>query len=157
MAAPKGNRFWELRSEHGRDTLFESPELMWEASCKYFIWCEDNPLMAVEVSGGKKVKVPRMRAFTMEGLTSYLRCNTGYFNDFSQNCSKDFSAVVTRIKETVYNQKYTGATSGFLNANIIAYDLGLRKDKELTINNNTVDNDKLDHLAKLINDAAKTG
>lgn len=28
MAATKGNKFWELRSKHGRDKLFESPELL---------------------------------------------------------------------------------------------------------------------------------
>ncbi|MEX8971554.1 DNA-packaging protein, partial [Escherichia sp. E4736] len=26
MAAPKGNRFWEARSSHGRNPKFESPE-----------------------------------------------------------------------------------------------------------------------------------
>ncbi|ECS3557312.1 DNA-packaging protein, partial [Salmonella enterica subsp. enterica serovar Agona] len=25
MAAPKGNRFWEARSSHGRNPKFESP------------------------------------------------------------------------------------------------------------------------------------
>ena len=26
MAAPKGNQFWMLRSKHGRDKLFATPE-----------------------------------------------------------------------------------------------------------------------------------
>ena len=30
MAAPTGNKFWMLRSKHGRDKLFSTPELLWE-------------------------------------------------------------------------------------------------------------------------------
>ena len=44
MAAPKNNDFWKFRSKHGRDKLFESPELLWEEACKYFQWIKDNPL-----------------------------------------------------------------------------------------------------------------
>ena len=29
MAASKNNQFWKLRSKHGRDILFSSPELLW--------------------------------------------------------------------------------------------------------------------------------
>ena len=43
MAAPKGNKFWMLRSKHGRDKLFATPELLWEAACEYFQWCDENP------------------------------------------------------------------------------------------------------------------
>ena len=43
MGAPKGNQFWKLRSKHGRDKLFTTPELLWQAACEYFEWCENNP------------------------------------------------------------------------------------------------------------------
>ena len=43
MAAPKGNQFWMLRSKHGRDKLFATPEALWEAACEYFQWCDENP------------------------------------------------------------------------------------------------------------------
>lgn len=42
MAAPKGNQFWMLRSKHGRDKLFATPEALWEAACEYFQWCDEN-------------------------------------------------------------------------------------------------------------------
>ncbi len=55
-----------------------------------------------------------------------------YFNQFeyslakkTDDISKDFSKVITRIREIIYNQKFTGAAAGFLNPNIIARDLGL--------------------------------
>lgn len=43
MAAPEGNRYWELREKHGRNKIYEAPEQIWEAACEYFQWCDDNP------------------------------------------------------------------------------------------------------------------
>ena len=153
MAAPKGNKFWELRSKHGRDRLFETPQLMWEAACEYFTWCDKHPFYVVEqikqpdkgyydskrqkyVTPPKTIKLPKMRPYTMQGLCFYLGCNTKYFNHFESSLrgkGKDdgplednFSDTIARIKETIYDQKFSGAASGFFNASIIARDLGLR-------------------------------
>ena len=80
-----------------------------------------------------------MRAYTIQGLCLYLDCNVGYFNDFevslkgkTDDISKDFSAVITRMRETIYNQKFSGAAADLLNANIIARDLGLSDRKDVT-------------------------
>lgn len=147
MAAPAQNQFWKLRSKHGRDKLFATPELLWEAACEYFQWCEDNPFYKSEakvVSGYKTdgsveiAELPYMRPFTIQGLCSYLDCNTMYLSQFENSLigkddelSKGFSLVCTRIRETIYNQKFSGAASGFFNANIIARDLGLADKKEV--------------------------
>lgn len=147
MAAPEGNQFWKLRSKHGRDKLFETPELMWEAACEYFQWCEDNPFYKSEakvVNGGYKepgsveiAELPYLRPFTLQGLCLYMDCNTVYFNHFETQLRKEdphyegFMQILTRIRETIYNQKFSGAASGFFNANIIARDLGLADKKEL--------------------------
>jgi hypothetical protein len=154
MAAPLGNQFWKLRSKHGRDKLFSTPQDMWEAACEYFQWCEDNPLMEAQQGRGAKpvknsegelvlapdiIELPKMRAFTLQGLCRYLDCNTVYFNEFAiglkgkeDEMSKDFSKILTRIRETIYEQKFTGAAAGFLNPNIIARDLGLAEKNEHT-------------------------
>lgn len=135
MGAPEGNKFWELRSKHGRDKIFSAPEIMLEAACEYFEWCENNPLLEHDYVGkdAKEVKKAKMRAFTLHGLTLYLDVNTVYFNHFEADLkgkkdqmSKDFSKVITRIREIIYNQKFTGAAAGFLHHNIIARDLGLK-------------------------------
>ena len=151
-----GNQFWKLRSKHGRDKLFATPELMWDAACEYFEWCENNPLIeVVQKRGGTNIKIdkgvnaeiesdilsaisdntmelPKMRPFTLHGLCRYLDCNTVYFNQFESSLkdkddeiSKDFSKIVLCIRETIYEQKFSGAASGLLNPNIIARDLGL--------------------------------
>ena len=33
--ASVGNEWYKLRSKHGRDKLFTTPELLWEAECEY--------------------------------------------------------------------------------------------------------------------------
>lgn len=161
MAAPVGNRFWELRSKHGRDKLFETPELMWEAACEYFQWCLDNPWTKTEQSKlppkpiknedgqiigftPNIVELPTATPFTIHGLCSYLDCNTGYFRQFKTNLKekdKDFSAVITRIEETIYRQKFEGAAVGAFNANIIARDLGLKDVSDITTGGEKLNND----------------
>lgn len=133
MAAPEGNQFWKLRSKHGRDKIFETPDILWEAACEYFAWCEDNPLIEIDYKGkdADRVELYKMRAFTVHGLCIFLGCNSKYFNDFKEANHQGFSEVLTRIMDIIYNQKFTGAAAGFLNPNIIARDLGLSDKKEL--------------------------
>lgn len=132
MAAPKGNQFWKLRSKHGRDRLFASPELLWEAACEYFEWCDKHPWEKVDFKGKplEEVRLPTARPYTITGLCLYLDCNERYFTQFESALTesekdKDFSTVITRIRETIYTQKFEGAAVGAYNANIIARDLGL--------------------------------
>ena len=144
MAAPIGNRFWELRSKHGRDKLFQSPKLLWDAACEYFEWCEDNPLIEIDFKGkdADQVELPKMRAFTMQGLCLYLNCGTAYFRNFKNEKraqGQGFKSVIAKIEETIYNQKFTGAAAGFLNANIIARDLGLTDKQEVDLKAHDVD------------------
>lgn len=149
MAAPLGNQFWKLRSKHGRGTLFGSPDLMWEEACKYFNWCDAHPWWKNEAvksgdSAGMIIKVATARPYTMQGLCLYLNCNTVYFNHFEKVCegrddelSKDFCQVITRIRETIFQQKFEGAAVGAFNANLIARELGIAEKQE----SRTVDKD----------------
>jgi hypothetical protein len=154
MSAPKGNQFWKLRSKHGRDKLFASPELLWEASCEYFQSVDDNPFYeskAMAVSGGfgqgssiEMAELPVKRPYTLHALCQYLNCNTAYFRQFKaalKENANDFSTVICDIEEVVYNHKFEGAASGFFNANIIARDLGLKEQSEVAVSDNrkTVD------------------
>lgn len=142
MAAPKGNQFWKKRSKHGRDRIFASADILWEACCEYFEWVEKNPLKEQKVFcfQGKvtRTTVNKMRAMTMEGLCLFLDVNTGYFSQFIESLDlnkkedKDFSAIITRVKEIIRQQKFVGAAADLLNPNIIARDLGLSDKKEFT-------------------------
>lgn len=124
--APKNNQFWKERTKHGRDKLFESPEVLWDAACQYFEWCDQNPLISVEYLGkdARMKKVPKMRAYTWSGLELYLDVYS--LRDYRTNEKyKDFSQIITRIEAIIYTQKFEGAAAGMLNANIIARDLSL--------------------------------
>jgi len=139
MAAPKGNSFWKLRSKHGRDKLFETPELLWEAACEYFEWCEKTPLYETKAFAFQGVvtteKMPIMRAMTLSQLCFYLNCNEAYFRTFKSRLTEvdeDFDTVITDIEKMIYNYKFQGAAGNLLNSNIIARDLGLSDKSEVT-------------------------
>lgn len=130
MSAPKENRFWMARSTHGRDKIFESPEILWEASLEYFQWVKDNPLKSSEViktkDGAELFEVPLMRAMTIEGLCIFLDIDTKTFHNYSEKEEyKDFFPITTRIREIIRTQKFEGSAANLLNANIIARDLNL--------------------------------
>nr|WP_305070073.1 terminase small subunit [Flavihumibacter petaseus] len=75
-----------------------------------------------------RVKLPRMRAYTLHGLCLYLDCSTSFFKDFKKTLKpkdKDFLPILTRIEEVIHQQKFTGAAASFLNAITITRNLGL--------------------------------
>lgn len=132
MAAPEGNQFWKQRSTHGRNTLFASPTLLWEAACEYFQWCEENPIIDPRSFGGRQAI---QRPFTMQGLCGFLDCSTSYFRTFKSTAENkdDFLTIITRIEEVVYQQKFENAAIGVYNHSIIARDLGLAEKTESTV------------------------
>jgi len=139
MSATEGNQFWKARSKHGRDKIFKTPKLMLDAAFDYFAWVEDNPLTKqIIFQGVVQGKESLMRAMTIKGLCIYWGVNTFYLNDFVGNLNlekeedKDFSQVISTIKEIIETQKFEGASAGLLNPNIIARDLGLTDKKELS-------------------------
>ena len=132
MSAPKENRFWMARSSHGRKPIFESPEKLWEACCEYFQWCEDNPLYETKAFAFQGVvtteELPKMRAMTIGGLCLFLDISDDCLSNYGKR--EDFIGIVADVKQTIYQQKFSGAAADLLNANIIARDLGL-KDKSV--------------------------
>jgi len=129
MPAPKQNQFWKLRTKHGRDKIFTTPEILWSACVEYFESIAKNPLYETIVQSGKIYELPKMRAMTIEGLCIFLDIDTDTFLlycDKENKSYKDFIGVTTRVKEIIRTQKFEGAAAGFLNANIIARDLGLK-------------------------------
>lgn len=136
MAAPKGNRFWEARSSHGRKPKFESPELLWEACIEYFDWVEQNPLHTAELvkhQGEATVAtLPKMRAMTINGLCIFLDITRPTWDQYRKK-SDDFLNIVTCAESIIYEQKLSGAAADLLNPNIIARELGLSDKKEVSL------------------------
>lgn len=118
MGAPKNNKFWELRTKHGRDKLFTSPKLLWKVATEYFEWCDNNPWIKNEQKKGSQkidilellavskkenidindllndsmssiVEIPTARPYTLTGLCLYLGVNSKYFSDFKKGLHED--------------------------------------------------------------------
>lgn len=134
MPAPKGNKFWLLRSSHGRKPIFESPEQLWDAACEYFEWVDKNPLKEEKGFAFQgvvtKATFRKMRAMTIDGLSLFLDIDDSTWRDYKTK--EGFSVVTTRIEKVIRSQKFAGAAADLLNANIIARDLGLKDAHELT-------------------------
>jgi hypothetical protein len=151
MAATKGNNFYLKRSKHGRDKIFKTSDIMWKAALEYFKDVAENPLEKAIVYQGEISNKPEplMRAMTIKGLCIYWGTHSTYLNDFVSSLDldkkedKDFSQVISTIKEIIETQKFEGASAGLLNQNIIARDLGLA-DKKI------VDGDILNPLTEVI-------
>lgn len=133
MAAPKGNRFWEARSSHGRNPIFGSPEELWSACTEYFDWIEENPLYETKAFAFQGVvtqeAIPKMRAMTIIGLCLFLDIDRSTW--YALKAKEGFSDITTRAEEVIYNQKFSGAAADLLNANIIARDLGLKEHSQV--------------------------
>jgi hypothetical protein len=146
MAAPKGNRFWELRSSHGRNPIFPDPEALWAACCEYFEWVEENPLLEEKVfsasEGLRRAEIAKMRAMTMDGLCLFLDIGDSTWHDYRNR--EDFTEVVTRAEKVMRSQKFAGAAADLLNPNIIARDLGLAdKSESVSRHHHTVSSEPL--------------
>jgi hypothetical protein len=134
MAAPKGNKFWEARTKHGRDRLFLSSDDLWAACCEYFTWVEENPLLEMKLFSyqGEIVKgeLTKMRAMTIGGLCRFLDIAVGTW--YVWRDVKDFKEVVAMAESVIWEQKFTGAAADLLNQSIISHELGLmnKQDRE---------------------------
>ena len=133
MAAPKGNKFWEMRSTHGRNPIFKNPDDLWDACCQYFEYVHENPLMEDKAFAFQGVvthePVAKMQAMTLRGLCLYLDIGEKTWADYRSR--EDFSRVTMRAESVIYHQKFTGAAADLLNANIIARDLGLQEKQHI--------------------------
>ena len=127
-----GNRFWEARSSHGRNPKFETADMLEDAIRQYFEWNEANPLYEaklVSFQGASTIEaIPKLRAMTIAGMCMFIGITPVTWFEWKQSRS-DFSNVITWAEETIYRQKFEGASADLLNPNIIARDLGLADKK----------------------------
>lgn len=151
MAAPKGNDYYKLRSKDGKDKKFKTPAALKKACNEYFDWCLANPFKEEQIvnkawteihyeeyqdeegalkTRERKITHPysiatlnKMRPFTLEGLCNFIDISVQGFKKYEER--EDYVGVTTRARQIIYNQKFEGAAANFLNANIIARDLGL--------------------------------
>lgn len=150
MPAPKGNQFWKARSKHGRDKIFASADLLWDACQEYFQWVEDNPLWGSKTVQfqGTPVDLPeaKMRAMTITGLCRFLHIDHDTWLNYKSD--KDLFGVIARAEDVIRDQKFAGAAADLLNPNIIARDLGLvdKQEQRQVKSLADCDDDELDRI-----------
>ncbi len=160
--APKGNKFYLLRSKHGRDPLFADAELLREAAYEYFAWIDRTPWKRNEAikSGdraGTIIKVPTARPYTLSGLCIYLGADESFWRNFraQQKDNEGFSAVIRHIEAIIRTQKFEGAAVGVFNANIISRDLGLVDKQQMNIDLDAADDDTIEKLYEKVMQGVK--
>lgn len=137
---------WEsiqLVSNGGKPKAFESPEHLLKGAEEYFRWCIDNPwkkeewktgVNGIGLQSGGHVETTLGRPFTWDGLCLRLGVNDDFFHQFIYSLKKEnpeyqnYTRVIVFIKQVIKQQKFEGASLGVFNANLIAYDLGMKKD-----------------------------
>lgn len=142
MPAPQGNQFWKLRSKHGRDKLFASPELLLESAYEYFQWCDDNPWVSTETTTTDKgtftKEKPTQRPYSRMGWYLYIGASETWLKEFKKVANEDFLLVIQEIEQAIDKQQWEGASVGAFNANIIARTLGLKDQSDVTTNGNDI-------------------
>jgi len=133
MGATKGNEWWRLRSSHGRNPKFETPEQLWEASLEYFEATDQRKWKKTEFHGKDAAKciVDQTTPYTKTGLYIFLDIGKDTWVNYKDR--EGFLEVTTRVEAIIYTQKLEGASVGAFNASIIARDLGLKDNSEITI------------------------
>lgn len=134
MGAPKGNQFWKVRSSHGRNPIFKTPDELWDACVEYFEWVEAHPLQDEKLFAFQgevtRANANKMRAMTIGSLCIFLDITPKAWHDY--RAREDFSLVTTTVDTIIREQKFGGAAADLLNPNIIARDLGLADKKEFS-------------------------
>lgn len=124
----KGVQLWKLRKRHGVEKKYKTSAQIWAGALGYFQWCIDNPILQkIALSDGDSTRsvkvVPKMRAMTLEGLSVHLGITHRTWNNYAK--MPEFELICQEIETIIFEQKFTGAAAGELNANIISRHLGL--------------------------------
>lgn len=118
----------------GQPPCFNSPQEMWDKALTYFEDCKNDTSLSeakpFAFQGESWLeKVPKMRAMTQHGLCAYLNISVATWHNYKAKA--DYLEVTGLIEQVIYEQKFSGAAAGLLNANIIARDLGLADKQEI--------------------------
>jgi len=163
MAATPGNQWWKLRSKHGRDAIFSTPEIL-ESACEEYFKATDerNDWDGQNWVGkdGEEVVVKKKVPYSLKGLCVFLGVSSHYFSEFKKSetfkSNKDFLEVYTRIEDIIQTQQIDGSMMGYYNASLTARLNGLVDKTDMTSGGEPLkaqiivqDKETADNLAKL--------
>ena len=122
-----GNELWKLRKQPGK-RKFETTQQLFEALCDYFQWVEDNPIQE-EIIGWYQGEatheiVTHPRAMTCAGACLHMGIAQCTWQEWRTQ-RPEYAEVMDWAYDVMFEQKFTHAAAGQMNATIIARDLGL--------------------------------
>ena len=130
-----GSEHWQVVSL-GLGSVSETPEELWENACKYFMWCDENPLkIKKKLTAGKKAgdteTIEYPRPYTTKGLCLHCGIMEDYISDL--RCMKDkeslYYIVISKILYIIYVQNMELATVGVFNPIFTAKVLNMDKEE----------------------------
>jgi len=134
MPAPKGNQYYKLADSAnvGRKPKY-TPTTLLDKFNEYAKWVVENPLYESKGFGsGVILKLPKMRAMTITGFAVYAGIISATFYEYEKN--KEYTYIITHIRDVMFSQKFEGAAAELLNPNIIAHELGLIDQSKYDVN-----------------------
>lgn len=132
MAAPAGNQFWKLRSTHGRDLIFSSPQILWQACIEFFeawdqrVWVKKDWVGKDAIPVDRETRAP----YTLTGMFTFLDIDRKTWDLYRNR--EEFIPIISRVEQIIFTQKIEGAAVGAYNANIVARELGLKDNQDVT-------------------------
>lgn len=136
-----GNQFWKLRSKHGRDKIFESGEMIIQACDEYMECLEQNPLQEHDFVGkdAREVNKDKKHVPTWAGFATFCNTHKQHFNQLKvdyknekDEIKKDIYIALMRVDDIFFHDKFSAASAGLANPNLIGKDLGLKDSVDVT-------------------------
>lgn len=120
---------WMIKAESSGTT----PECLWNDACRYFMWCEANPIKYQEVARqtGLPYTVTKPRPFNLSALCLHCGVTIAYMREMAKNRDAgEYHLVVQKILQVIYSQKLEYGLVGVYNAPLVAKDLMLGVSEE---------------------------
>lgn len=135
---------WEIIAGGGQ-TASNTPKELWDNACKYFKWCDENPLpikrlVTAGKLAGQKIGDDKIRPYSVKALCLHCGIDEWYLQEIrtSKQTDSDFYIVVSKILYIIYVQNYEMAVVGEYNAIFTAKILNIDKTelptKAITVN-----------------------
>lgn len=126
---------WEI-VDSGEIKVPENPQEMWDYACKYFKWCDDNPLgdndtVKVGKEAGKAITTQKKRPYTIKAMCLHCGVTEEYLKSIQQSMAQEsmWYQVVEKIFYVIYVQNLEEAINGTFNPVMVTKLLALEKDK----------------------------
>lgn len=131
------------KSKGGRPRIFETPEDLEKTFNEYLefmktqTWKKQEFIKSGEFAG-KIIELETQRPLTMESFCLFANINSKYLYQLNEDTKQKFSNIVTRIHETLREQKVSGAMVGAYNSNLVARLEGITDKHDITSNGDSI-------------------